>query len=255
MRKLINTSAEKLKLDTTKHQFLRHSVNAIIYLIGISLAIYTIPSLRNIASSLLAGAGIAGIAIGFAAKDALGNIIGGVFIIVFKPFKIGSRIQIQALNGTVEDITLRHTVIRNFQNKRIIIPNAIVSNEIIINSNLVDDKICKWIEVGISYDSDIDFAKELMASEILKHPLLIDNRTELEISNGTPQVHVRVILLGDFSVTLRAWAWANNASDAFIMECDILESLKKRFDKEGIEIPFPYRTIVHKNQTIETKIN
>jgi small-conductance mechanosensitive channel len=101
--------------------------------------------------------------------------------------------------------------------------------------------------MGISYDSDIDLAKSIMKDEILKHPLFVDNRTEEQIEEGEDIVPVRVIMMGESSVNLRAWSWAENPPDAFVMGCDLLESIKKRFDKEGIEIPFPHRTLVYKN--------
>jgi small-conductance mechanosensitive channel len=234
--------------DVTNLVFLKRSIIVLIYLTGISFAIYMIPQLRVIATSLLAGAGLFAIAIGFASQAALSNVIGGLFIVMFKPYKIGDRIQIRTdLSGVVEDINLRHTVIRNFENKRIIIPNSVISNEVVVNSNYEDNKICKWIDMGISYDSDIDLAKEIMKDEILKHPLFVDNRTEEQIEAGEDIVPVRVIMMGESSVNLRAWSWANNPPDAFVMGCDLLESIKKRFDKEGIEIPFPHRTLVYKH--------
>lgn len=234
--------------DVTNLVFFKRSVGVLIYLTGISFAIYMIPQLRVVAASLLAGAGLFAIAIGFASQAALANVIGGLFIVMFKPYKIGDRIEVRMdLTGVVEDINLRHTVIRNFENKRIIIPNSVISNEVVINSNYEDNKICKWIDMGISYDSDVDLAKSIMKDEILKHPLFVDNRTEEQIEEGEEVVPVRVILMGESSVNLRAWSWAENPPDAFVMGCDLLESIKKRFDKEGIEIPFPHRTLVYKN--------
>lgn len=234
--------------DITNLVFFKRSVIVLIYLTGTSFAIYMIPQLRVIATSLLAGAGLFAIAIGFASQAALANVIGGLFIVMFKPYKIGDRIQVRTdLSGVVEDINLRHTVIRNFENKRIIIPNSVISNEVVVNSNYEDNKICKWIDIGISYDSDVDLAKEIMKDEVLKHPLSVDNRTEEQIEEGEEIVPVRVIMMGDSSVNLRAWSWAENPPDAFVMGCDLIESIKKRFDKEGIEIPFPYRTLVYKN--------
>lgn len=234
--------------DITNLVFFKRSVIVLIYLTGTSFAIYMIPQLRVIATSLLAGAGLFAIAIGFASQAALANVIGGLFIVMFKPYKIGDRIQVRTdLIGVVEDINLRHTVIRNFENKRIIIPNSVISNEVVVNSNYEDNKICKWIDIGISYDSDVDLAKEIMKDEVLKHPLSVDNRTEEQIEEGEEIVPVRVIMMGDSSVNLRAWSWAENPPDAFVMGCDLIESIKKRFDKEGIEIPFPYRTLVYKN--------
>lgn len=246
-KRLVKRSTAILKNDPTNYLFLRHSTIAIIYLVGFGIAIFMMPSLRALASSLLAGAGILAVAIGFASQHALSNIISGMFIVLFKPFRVNDRLEIQNMLGIVEDITLRHTVIRDFENKRIIIPNTIISNEVIINSDFGDDQICKRIDVGISYDSDLEKAKRLMQEEVLKHPLLVDNRTAEQRERGDTLVPVRVLSLGDSSVNLRAWAWAKDSADAFLMECDLLESIKLRFDKEGIEIPFPHRTLVHKS--------
>jgi len=247
MKRYIKKSSAELDNDPTNYQFLRHTITALIYLVGISLAVYSIPGLKTLAQSMLAGAGIAAVAIGFASQAALSNVIAGVFIVIFKPFRVNDRIEIgTTMSGVVEDITLRHTVIRNYNNKRIVIPNSIISNEAILNADIIDQKVVLWIEIGISYDSDIDKAKQIIANESEKHPLMIDNRTEEEKKEGYPIVEVRVISLGDFSVNLKAWVWAKDQPDAFVMKCELLESVKKRFDKEGIEIPFPYRTIVMK---------
>ncbi len=233
--------------DLTNLKFLKRGLTVLIYLTGISFAIYMVPSLRVIATSLLAGAGLFAIAIGFASQQALSNIVGGIFIVIFKPYKINDRLQIRTdLNGIVEDINLRHTVIRNFENKRIIIPNSVISDEVLINSNYGDNKIVKWIDVGISYDSDIDLARKIMQEEVAAHPFFIDGRNEEQKENGDPLVPVRVLSLADFSVNLRAWATTADPAHAFVLGCDLLESIKKRFDKEGVEIPFPYRTVVYK---------
>jgi small-conductance mechanosensitive channel len=245
--RLIKRSMEDMRSNPTNYQFLRRALVVMIYLFGMSIAIYTIPSLRTLASSLLAGAGILAVSVGFASQHALSNIISGFFIVLFKPFKITDRLKIREMNGIVEDITLRHVVIRDFENKRIVIPNSIISNEIIINSDFTEDKICKWMDIGISYSSDIDLAKRIIAEEVLAHPLHVDPRTPEQLENGMPEVMVRVLLLGDSSVMLRGWAWAKNAKESFEMSCDLYESIKKRFDKEGIEIPFPHRTVYLKN--------
>lgn len=242
--RFMQRNAEKGGANLTTYKFLQHSISVIIYLVGFSFAISKIEFLKPVALSLAGGAGILAIAVGFASQQALGNIISGVFIVISKPYQINDRISFKdGMRGVVEDISLRHTVIRNFENQRIIIPNSIISNEVLINSNFADTKICKLIDIGISYGSDIDLAKKIMAEEIEAHPLNIDNRLEADIEKGTPRILVRVLSLGDSSVNLRAWAWASDPPNAFVMECDVIESIKKRFDREGIVIPFPQRTV------------
>lgn len=231
----------------TNYKFLKRIVSFSIFLLGLGLAIYSIKPLQQVAQSLLAGAGILALAVGFASQQALANIVAGIFIVYFKPFRVNDRVTIKdTLAGIVEDITLRHTVIRNFEGRRIIIPNSIISNEILVNADLIEKKVCKWFEIGISYDSNVELAKQIMREEVKKHPLFLDNRSEEQILNGDDPVVVRVIQLSDFSVIIRAWAWVKDNADAFIIGCDLFETVKERFDKQGIEIPFPYRTLVMK---------
>ncbi len=213
-----------------------------------------IPSLRTLSVSLFAGAGIVAVIIGFASQHAFANIVSGVFIVIFKPFRVGDRITIGAnLRGIVEDINLRHTVIKTFENKRIIVPNSVISNEYVENSSIADEKICRFIEFGISYDSDIDKAMKIMENESLKHPLHIDARTDEEKESNEPVINVKVIGFTDSSVTLRAWVWTKDAPDAFKLNCDLNKSIKESFDREGIEIPFPYRTVVYKKDISSKK--
>jgi len=249
-KRIILKSSLVLKNDPTNFQFLRYAINAIIYLVGFSIAIFQVEELKALAGSILAGAGILAVAVGFASQHALSNIISGLFIILFKPYRINDRIVIKdTMMGIVEDITLRHTVIRDFQNQRIVIPNAIISNETIVNSDMSDEKVCRFVEVGISYDSDLQLAKTIMREEALKHPAQIDNRKPEDKEKGKEEVPVRVLSFGESSVNLRAWVWAANFAEGFAMHCDLLESIKSRFDAEGIEIPFPHRTVVFKNGT------
>ena len=245
---------EKFKLndDPTNFKFLRYFVAIIIGFLGAMIASLAFPSLKGITQTALGGAGIIALIAGFAAQEALANVIGGLFIIAFKPFKTGDRVKLSdTMVGMITDITLRHTVIRNFENKMIVIPNAVINKEKLINYDLGGHKLCELIEIGISYDSDIDLAKKIMQEECENHPLIFDNRLSIEEENDKPIVKTALIELNDFSITLRAWAWVRNYSDSFTLRCDVLESIKKRFDKEGIEIPYPYRTIVMKNNRVQ----
>lgn len=237
-KRFLDNSSEKIKSDPTNYQFLRHAVSGLIYVVGISWAIWSVPSMRAIANSLLGAAGILAIAVGFASQHALANVVSGIFIVVFKPFRVNDRLRLREnLSGVVEDITLRHTVIRDFENRRIIIPNSVISQEVIINSDFGDDKICKWFEIYISIDANIDLAKSILCDEALKHPLRIDARKPEDIEKGKPEVTVRVLRIDEYGIRFRAWIWAKDTSDAFVISCDMYESVKKRFDEAGIQIP------------------
>ncbi len=249
-RRYFERSSHALKVDPTRYHFFKNAVSFLIFLVAIIIIFYTIPELRTLGVSLFAGAGILAIIIGFASQAAFANIISGLFIVSSKPFRVGDYIKVsEEFFGTVEDITLRHTVIRNNENRRIIIPNAVINNQTIVNSNIIDEKVCSLIELGISYGSDINLAIRIIQEEVSKHPLSLDNRNEEQLAEGVPRVVVRVMGFGESSVNLRAYAWASTSMDAFVLRTDMFKAIKERFDKEGVEIPFPYRTIVMKEKS------
>jgi small-conductance mechanosensitive channel len=254
MNKVIKRTTKKINVDPTNFSFIKNSIGFIIYFIAIIVIFLKIPFLKTFGAGLIASAGILAAIIGFASQKAFANIIGGIFILMFKPFRVGDTIEVGSnMKGVVEEITLRHTVIRNYENRRMIIPNANISDETIINSTITDSRIRKFVEFGISYDSDIDKAITIIREEIGKHKNFVDNRTDKEKKDGIPAVAVVVTSLADFSVNLRAYAWAPGNDEAFGLQCDVLKSVKERFDREGVEIPFPYRTIVYKKDLDEQK--
>ena len=241
-----NEAGQRLRRheDTTSLKFLRYVAVSLVYAVGALFALMAFPSLRGVAQTALGGAGVIAIIAGVASQEALANLVGGVFIITFKPFKIGDTIEVTStMVGTVTDITLRHTVLRNFQNKMIVIPNSIINKERLINYDLGDRRCCELIEVGISYDSDVELAKQILGKVCTDHPLNIDTRTQSEKESGVPRVKTLLTKLNDSSVTIRASAWAQNFGDAFTLHCDVLATVKRRFQEQGIEIPFPHRTV------------
>ena len=231
-------------VDKTALNFAKRLISVVIYGAGIGACLTHIPELKIVGHSLLTGAGILTLVGGLASQQVLGNIVSGFMIVFFRPFRVGDRITISGnYTGTVEDITLRETIVRDAENNRIIIPNSQISSEVVVNANHTDTRICKLIEIGVGYATDLEQAMTIMQQEIVKHPLLIDQRTEEQIRDNAPIVTVRVTALGDSSITLRAWAWADSPADGFVLQCDSYLNVKRRFDEAGIEIPFPQRTI------------
>jgi small conductance mechanosensitive channel len=240
--RFVKAAAIKLKVDHTRYKFFKNAIDFIIYLIAIIVIFKSIPVLSTYGNTLLTGAGVLAAIVGFASQSAFSNIISGIFLVIFRPFSVGDRVQIgQLYTGDIEDITLRHTVIRNFENRLIIIPNSVINNETIINSTLTNEFVCIFIEVGIAFNSNIDRAMRIIEEEAHNHPECKDNRTEEEKSKGVPQVVVRLVNLSESAQQLRAYVWASNPTTGFVLKCDLLKSIKQRFDKEGIEIP--YRTV------------
>jgi small-conductance mechanosensitive channel len=238
----------EIHTDTTKFVVLRRVIQVLIFLFGFAAIVYAIPEFRAVSYSILAGAGVAAVIVGFAAQKAFANIMSGVFLAVSEPIRVGDRVTVNDHYGTIEDITLRHTVIKTWDNNHVIIPNSIMNEVEIMNHSILDEKIIQTMNVGISYDSDIDKAKGIVIEEIRKHPDFMSQYDPSGYVKAETDVSVMVVEHGDFAVKLRAYFWAPNKLKGFMMEKQLLETIKKRFDKEGIEIPFPYRTIVHKKE-------
>ncbi|MCZ2443972.1 MAG: mechanosensitive ion channel family protein [Flavobacteriales bacterium] len=234
----------RINVDPTAYNFLKNALTFIIVIFASLSIIYSIPTFKQLAVTLFAGAGILAAILGFASQTAFSNIINGIFIVMFKPFRIGDLIEIgnqgDAFIGTVEDITLRHTVIRNFENKRVIVPNSVISTEMIVNRTIVDEKIIRYFDVTITYTSNIDLAGKIIAEEASSHPLFVDMRTTEQIEAGEPKVNVIVLRLAETGVKLRANICGNNSGESFQLITDLNKRVKERFDKEGIEIPYPY---------------
>ncbi|HET9053537.1 MAG TPA: mechanosensitive ion channel family protein, partial [Cyclobacteriaceae bacterium] len=119
--------------------------------------------------------------------------------------------------------------------------NSVINNETIINSTLNRENVCMFVDITISFQSDTDRAVEILRHEAENHPETADNRTAEEKKAGLPKVTVRVVNLSEFGQHLRAYVWANSPGTGFVIKTDLFRSVKKRFDAQGIEIP--YRTV------------
>ncbi len=236
---IIRKNSQGLNVDPTNFIFLKNSISFVLFAIGTFWIFHKIPYFKSLGTALFAGAGVLAAIIGFASQKAFSNIIGGLFILIFKPFRVNDIIEISnSRRGEVEEITLRHTIIRDFEHRRIVIPNSQISEETIINSSITDEKIRKHIDIGISYDSNVEKAEAIIEEVIKNHPLYISNKQGLE---------QKIVALEESAVILRAYVWTKDFDDSFQLTCDVLREVKLRFDQQGIEIPFPHRTLVFKN--------
>lgn len=244
MSVFINNRSKLLKVDPTNYNFLKHAVSFIIFMLTTMIVFYRIPELRSLSTTLFAGAGVFAAVLAFASQAAFSNIISGVFIVIFKPFRVGDLIAIGAnINGYVKDITLRHTVINDFENKMIVIPNAQISSDTIINYHIDDQRLCRHLYFNISFDSDVDLAIDIMQDEIKNHKFYKDFRTQEDLDFGIQEVKIIVREITDNAVRLRASVWSDNPEESWILYTDMNRQIKKRFDIEGIKIPYQHRII------------
>ena len=222
----------------TSIQFLKNSIKFIIGVIAVIFIILNIPELRNKATIIFSGAGILAAIIGFAAQAAISNLIAGSFIVMFKPFRVGDYIKLDETRmGIVEDINLRHTTINNFENKRIIIPNSIISTESVLNHTIEDSHILSFNNFYIGIYANIDLARKIIQEEAAKLPNVIVNRTPDDVSKSDNYIPVNVISTHNSMVHLRAYAWLVNPLEEFSIKCQLREAVHKRFVAEGIEFP------------------
>ena len=226
--------------------FCRYLAIAAVYFAGFAVIVSNIPALSAGMNKLMAAGGVLAVVGGLASQEALGSIVSGLMILAFKPFVIGDVVRCvdNNISGVIEEITLRHTAIRTYENKRVIVPNSVMNSSIIENADYTDSRVCSFLEIGVTYESDIARAKELLAEEIARQPDFLDVRTPEQLAAGAPLVQVVVLALAESAVTLRASLWAKDNGTAFSLKCAVLENIKHIYEQEGIGIAYPHLVVI-----------
>lgn len=244
--KYINRKNKDHQYSITRLKFIKNSVKFSLGVIAFLVIVFTIPIFRNKAALIFSGAGILAAIIGFAAQAAVSNLIAGAFIVLFKPFRVGDFIKLDDFRlGIVEDITLRHTVINTFENKRLIIPNSLISTESIFNHTIDDMYVQSFNNIMVGLHADIDKVKQIIIEEASKLTYIIDNRTEEDIANNVPKIKIRVKDINENGIYLRAFIWVSNPYEEFRVKSELLEAVHKRFLKEKVDLPVPMRKIIN----------
>lgn len=211
----------------------------------ITITIYGILTLfipaKTILDPLLASGGIVAVVVGLAAQETVGNLISGFMIVTFRPFHIGDLIRVNngEYVGTVVEITIRHTIIETFENTRVIIPNSQMNTSVLENISDIGTAKADFLYVSVSYDTDLEQAIRVLQETVAAHPDYVDPRSEEEKQQGADQVVVRVTDFKDSGIELRATIYSNDNGTCFTMLSDLRIAVKKRFDQEGIEMPYP----------------
>jgi len=226
--RFINNVMDKRELDASLRPFMKS-------LVGMSLKIIlfiTVFGMLGVQmTSFIALLGAAGLAVGMALSGTLQNFAGGVIILVFKPFKVGDFIEAQGYAGFVKEIQIFNTILTTFQNKTIILPNSAVSSNSIVNIT-ANGTIRVDMEIGISYDSNIAQAKQVILDTIAKNDKVLKD----------PACAVGVNALADSSVNLLVMPWCNT-DDYWDVYFGVREDIKNALDDANITIPFPQRDV------------
>ncbi|MCD6511308.1 MAG: mechanosensitive ion channel family protein [Thaumarchaeota archaeon] len=220
----------------TSYAYLRRIVIALVALVSVTVLVFSVfPEAGAAVASILVAAGFASIVVGMAAQSTLSNLIAGMVIATSQPFRVNDAVLLRGEFGFVEDVTLTYTVVRTWDNRRLIIPNSVMQGEVFVNYSIRDPKKLVPVYVKISYESDIDRAVEIMKELARKHPDFLP-------LPGLPVVHV--MELTESGISLRLLSAAKDQPTAFEMSKSLLYQIRKEFERNGIEIPYQKVSLV-----------
>jgi len=189
-------------------------------------------------SPLLATAGIAGIAIGFAVRDSLANILGGIQLVIDKTFKVGDKVQIESGEmGVILDIGLRSTKLKTYDNEVIYIPNGQLANAKVKNFTVPDLSVRVNVEFGVEYGSDSERVKQVVIEAV----------KEVEGVLEEPAPVVQFLKMSDFSLDHVVRVWVKEYTEAYDMKLTVTDVVYNALNQAGVGIPFPTRTIYTKS--------
>ena len=219
---------ERAEVDPTLITFLCNIVYAVL-LAAVILA--ALDSLGVPVTSLLAVLGAAGLAVGLALKDSLGNFAAGVMLIAFRPFKQGEVVEVAGVTGKVNEIKIFSTILTTPDNKLIIIPNGQVGSSTITNYSALGERRVDMV-FGVGYNDDLKLARKVLTEICTRHPLVLDD----------PETSIFVLNLGESSVDFACRPWAKTA-DYWAVYGDVMEQAKVELEAAGCSIPYPQRDV------------
>jgi len=219
---------EKQGVEKTLETFVTNLVRMALLVLVIVAAI---GALGVETTSFIAIFGAAGLAVGLALQGSLSNFAAGVLIVMFRPYRVGDFVEAAGISGTVEQVQILTTILRTGDNKRVIVPNGQIMDSIITNYSANDTRRVDLV-IGVSYDDDIDKVRNTIRAVVAA-----DERVLAE-----PETTIAVLQLADSSVNFAVRPWVKTA-DYWPVLFDLTEAIKKRFDAEGISIPFPQQDV------------
>ncbi|WP_162416816.1 mechanosensitive ion channel family protein [Cyclobacterium roseum] len=228
--KALNKIFAKYDIDPSLTSFLNSFLKGFLYVVLILIILSTV---GVEVTAFIAVLGAAGLAVGLALQGSLANFAGGILILVFKPFKVGETIEAQGTLGSVENIAILYTTVRNFDNRVVTIPNGALANNSIVNLSIKPTRRVE-MAVGVAYGTDLKKTRQVILDTLKK-----DDRILTE-----PAPAVYFTNFGDNSLDLSVRCWAN-ADDLWPVFWDNMETIKESLEANDIEVPFPQRDLHH----------
>ena len=235
--KFIRKIASKLIHKISKNLTLNNLFSSIIYFIFIGIVIFTVLSILQLdkaVTSILAGAGILGLALAFAFQDIAANFMSGIFISFRKPLKVGDIVDVKGYMGKVKEVNLRDTVVETFQGQTVIIPNKEVFQNPIENYSYLQKRRFD-LSVGVSYGENLEKVRELTLNAV----------SDIEELSKIDTTQVFFVEFGDSSINLSVRMWINTPEQSVYNKVgsEAIMKIKKAYDANNIVIPFPIRTL------------
>lgn len=229
-RRLVSLGEKHKHLDATLFSFLGNVARYVVIAFSV---LFVMNTFGIQTTSIVAVIGAAGLAIGLALQGTLSNVAAGVMIVFFRPIKLGDFVEVNGQMGTVKDITLNFIELSAVSNVQIIIPNAQVWGNTIVNYSSYDTRRAEWV-FGVGYGANLK-----LAEDTIRETIMADERSRTE-----PSPFIQVNNLGESSVDFLVRVWCSSG-DYFQYQADMKRRVKEALDGAGVPIPFPTRTIVN----------
>jgi small conductance mechanosensitive channel len=225
---------QRQEIDVTLERFVCNLVRMVLL---VFVVIAAISALGVQTASFIAVLGAAGLAVGLALQGSLSNFAAGVLIVLFRPYKVGDWVEAAGISGAVVEVQILTTILKTGDNKQVIVPNSQIMSSIITNYSANDTRRVDLV-IGVGYDDDLDKVREVLSEVVAADERVLED----------PGVTIAVSELADSSVNFIVRPWVRT-SDYWGVYFDLNETIKKRFDEEGISIPFPQQDVHLYNAT------
>ncbi len=247
LRKAINSFSRRRNLAEvdpgaeTRFRMIERLSAVVLFLVAVGLVfwIMDVSALKRVAVGIFASAGVAGIALGFAAQTTMANLVSGVIIAFAQPLRLGDNVKVDGEYGAVESIGLFYTYIRTWDNRRLVIPNKLLSDQTIRNYTLVDPRMPALVLLRLDYGADVELVRSLLLQEARAHPLFLPE----------PEPSVQVVEADEVGVSVRLMAWAPTQADAWTLAVDVREGVLHKLAASAVPVGVRWSRIMSESAT------